>query len=287
MTGGRYEGKAVREGPGPTAPGAGCPDEADRRVAWRFSGQHPSLDVGHRPLRGTARQEPATGGADPQCGLGREASGGSAGLSGGGAHARSSERSAPPGRLHALLGGGDQVAQYRRHRPTRTFTLSGSFANSARTTFDIAPEDFRMTVNVYLTNGLSIEQIERYWLNALDLPATCVRKHIIDFKPTSSSGQKRNKLPYGVLQLAAGQHPDRATHLRRHSGVRRVRRAAVVGLRAAPVERARRRQSPDVCSKIAGGTTTSHTRRGSSWPVCSRATRRAVGMSLASATPLP
>ena len=78
------------------------------------------------------------------------------------------------------------------------------FCQFLRTTFDIAPEDFRMTVNVYLTNGLSIEQIERYWLNALDLPATCVRKHIIDFKPTSSSGQKRNKLPYGVCQLRLG-----------------------------------------------------------------------------------
>jgi hypothetical protein len=72
------------------------------------------------------------------------------------------------------------------------------------TTFEVKPEEFRITLNVYLTNGLGIEEIEHYWLDKLDLPATCARKHITDFKPTSSSGQKRNWLPYGVCQLRLG-----------------------------------------------------------------------------------
>jgi hypothetical protein len=54
---------------------------------------------------------------------------------------------------------------------------------------------------VYLGNGLSIAQIEDYWLAALDLPRSCLCKHSIDFKPTSSSGLKRNKLPYGVCTV--------------------------------------------------------------------------------------
>lgn len=54
---------------------------------------------------------------------------------------------------------------------------------------------------VYTTNGLSIERIERRWLDLLDLPATCLRKHTLNHMPTSSSGRARNKLPYGVCTV--------------------------------------------------------------------------------------
>jgi hypothetical protein len=58
-----------------------------------------------------------------------------------------------------------------------------------------------MSLNVYTNNGLSIEQIERYWLDELQLPKTCVRKHTLNHTPTSSSGRARNKLPFGVCTL--------------------------------------------------------------------------------------
>ena len=45
------------------------------------------------------------------------------------------------------------------------------------------------------------EEIERYWLELLDLPAACVRKHTLNHMPTSSSGRAKNKLPYGVCTL--------------------------------------------------------------------------------------
>jgi hypothetical protein len=70
------------------------------------------------------------------------------------------------------------------------------------TSLGVKPEQFRLTIHVYLGNGLSIETIEEYWLRELDLPRSCVRKHQINPLPTSSSGTKRNKLPYGVCTLS-------------------------------------------------------------------------------------
>jgi len=58
-----------------------------------------------------------------------------------------------------------------------------------------------MTLNVYTTNGLTIEEIERYWLELLELPDSCVRNHTLNHFPTSSSGKAKNKLPFGVCAL--------------------------------------------------------------------------------------
>jgi hypothetical protein len=58
-----------------------------------------------------------------------------------------------------------------------------------------------MTLNVYTTNGRSIGEIERYWLDLLHLPASATRKHTLNHMPTSSSGRAKNKLPYGVCSL--------------------------------------------------------------------------------------
>lgn len=65
-------------------------------------------------------------------------------------------------------------------------------------------DEIVMTLNVYTNNGLTIEEIERYWLDLLDLPATAVRKHTLNHMPTSSSGKAKNKLPYGVCTLRVG-----------------------------------------------------------------------------------
>jgi hypothetical protein len=62
-------------------------------------------------------------------------------------------------------------------------------------------DSIRMATNVYTGNGLTIQDIERYWLELLDLPESSVRKHMINHMPTSSSGRAKNKLPYGVCTL--------------------------------------------------------------------------------------
>jgi hypothetical protein len=67
--------------------------------------------------------------------------------------------------------------------------------------FGVKPENFRVRLNVYLGNGKTIREIEDWWLNKLNLPRACIRGHSINSFPTSSSGAKRNKLPYGVCAL--------------------------------------------------------------------------------------
>lgn len=66
----------------------------------------------------------------------------------------------------------------------------------------VSPANITVRLNVYLNNGLAIEEVEEYWLELLGLDRSCLRKHSIDFKPTSSSGQRANKLPYGVCTVS-------------------------------------------------------------------------------------
>jgi hypothetical protein len=61
--------------------------------------------------------------------------------------------------------------------------------------------DIRLSINAYTNNGLAIEEIERFWLNLLDLGKDSVRKHALNQFPTSSSGRSRTRLPYGVCFL--------------------------------------------------------------------------------------
>ena len=75
------------------------------------------------------------------------------------------------------------------------------FARFLRESLGVRTEDIRVCLNVHLTNGMTIEEIESYWVELLELPRSCLRKHTLNAKPTSSSGSKPNKLPYGVCTL--------------------------------------------------------------------------------------
>jgi hypothetical protein len=86
------------------------------------------------------------------------------------------------------------------------------FANSDRSmlvlfrrflteSLEVDVEAIRLRLNAYTTNGLTISDIETYWLEWLELPRTCLQKHSLNHLPTSSSGRAKNKLPYGVCTL--------------------------------------------------------------------------------------
>ncbi len=76
------------------------------------------------------------------------------------------------------------------------------FSRFLRESLEVAPEKLALRLNVYTNNGLSIREIEDHWLEATQLPRSCLRKHSLNHYPTSSSGRKRNKLPYGTCSLA-------------------------------------------------------------------------------------
>jgi hypothetical protein len=65
----------------------------------------------------------------------------------------------------------------------------------------VSPEDIRIRLNVYLGNGRQLREIEQYWLEILEHPRSSLRGHTLNHRPTSSSGKKRNRLPYGVCTL--------------------------------------------------------------------------------------
>lgn len=78
--------------------------------------------------------------------------------------------------------------------------------------FDLGPADFAISLHLYTGNGLSLNEVERYWLDALELPRSSLRKHSINARPVSSTGRKRNKLPYGVCSVRVLK----STHLVQH-----------------------------------------------------------------------
>lgn len=65
----------------------------------------------------------------------------------------------------------------------------------------VPAQNLRVSLNVYLNNGLTIEEIEAHWMAVLGIERSCFRTHSLDARPTSSSGRRRNKLPYGVCTV--------------------------------------------------------------------------------------
>jgi hypothetical protein len=79
--------------------------------------------------------------------------------------------------------------------------MVGLFIRFLRECFSVGLTDIAVRLNVYTGNGLRVDEIQRHWSDALDLPAECFQKHSVDHNPTSSSGRKRNQLPYGVCTI--------------------------------------------------------------------------------------
>jgi hypothetical protein len=79
--------------------------------------------------------------------------------------------------------------------------MVGLFRRFLTDELGIASDCILFSINVYTNNGLTLGEIERHWLEVLDLPRQNARKHMTNHMPTSSSGRAKNKLPYGVCTL--------------------------------------------------------------------------------------
>ena len=86
------------------------------------------------------------------------------------------------------------------------------FVRFLRECFQLPNHRITLRLNVYTDNGLTLEEIEDHWLDALELPHSCLRGHTLNHQPTSSSGQKKNRLPFGVAHL----HVLKSTALLQH-----------------------------------------------------------------------
>ena len=59
-----------------------------------------------------------------------------------------------------------------------------------------------LSVNCFLGNGLSLEEIQDWWLARLALPATCLRRAVVNRPSSASKRLKGNVLPYGTARVA-------------------------------------------------------------------------------------
>ena len=97
------------------------------------------------------------------------------------------------------------IGQRERRAGTRSSsriqTPTWSFRRFLTDVLRVPREQILFSINVYTNNGMSLEEIERHWVELLGLPAANARKHMTNHMPTSSSGRAKNKLPFGVCTL--------------------------------------------------------------------------------------
>lgn len=101
-------------------------------------------------------------------------------------------------------------AEGKKNRNTVQFSNSDPamhsvFVSFLRQCFATPDEQLRFSVNAYTSGVRTIEAIEAYWLDLLQLPPESARKHTVNHLPTSSSGGKVGKLPNGVCTLAVAK----------------------------------------------------------------------------------
>jgi transcriptional regulator with XRE-family HTH domain len=96
-------------------------------------------------------------------------------------------------------------AEGHRNRNQVVFTNADAdmlvlFRDFLRQCYDVADEQIALTVNVHLGNGLTLSEIESWWLDRLALPRSCLRQAIVN-RPSRASQRKRRTLPYGTVGL--------------------------------------------------------------------------------------
>lgn len=96
-------------------------------------------------------------------------------------------------------------AEGARNRNQVVFTNADAdmlslFREFLRRCYEVADDHIAMTVNVHLGNGFALSEIEAWWLDRLELPATSLRQAIVN-RVSRASQRKRRTLPFGTVRL--------------------------------------------------------------------------------------
>jgi hypothetical protein len=97
-------------------------------------------------------------------------------------------------------------AEGSRSRNSVRFTNSDPamvrvFVNFLRQCFEVPNVAFRVDCNLYADHIEPKRGIERFWLETLGLPSTCLRKTIVNVYSNYSKRKRKNKLPYGTCRV--------------------------------------------------------------------------------------
>lgn len=85
-----------------------------------------------------------------------------------------------------------------------TFTNSDKnmiklFFTFIKSKFNVKDEEWRISFNCYLNDGMSIEDIGDFWTNFLSLPKSCLRKATIKSKYYNNTSKQKH--PYGICRI--------------------------------------------------------------------------------------
>jgi hypothetical protein len=76
------------------------------------------------------------------------------------------------------------------------------FARFLRVHFAVCDEQMSVYCNLFADHVGRKDEIERYWLERLELPPSCLRKSIVNVYSKYTAKKRTNKLPYGTSKLA-------------------------------------------------------------------------------------
>jgi len=75
------------------------------------------------------------------------------------------------------------------------------FVEFLRTHYEVPDEAIRVACNLFADHAERQYEIERFWLDALNLPQTCLRKSTINVYSKYSKKKRKNRLPYGTVRV--------------------------------------------------------------------------------------
>jgi hypothetical protein len=76
------------------------------------------------------------------------------------------------------------------------------FAGFLRAHFGVRDEQMNVYCNLFADHVERQGEIERYWLERLRLPSSCLRKSMVNVYSKYTAKKRSNKLPYGTCKLA-------------------------------------------------------------------------------------
>ena len=79
--------------------------------------------------------------------------------------------------------------------------LVAFFLSFLRTSFGVRDEHVRISCNLFADHLERQWEIEQFWLDALELPRSCLRKSIVNVYSKYSAKKRVNKLLHGTCRL--------------------------------------------------------------------------------------
>jgi hypothetical protein len=77
-----------------------------------------------------------------------------------------------------------------------------TFLHFLRVSYAVPDRAVTLSINCFLGNGLTLDEIQDWWLARLDLPPSCIRRAVVNRPSSASKRLKGNVLPYGTARLA-------------------------------------------------------------------------------------